>query len=258
MCHEKESAMKLGVFRFTLFIFLAAVIFAPLHAQELKFDNEALAKFGTKTFRMVALSGSPDKPEVESGAMTLSVKLEPDGLSLVSQTKMLAPNGKDFVKFDYDCKCSTDGRLAIQSLTNKVERSDGLVMHEATGTVEKEQFKYTFSSGGRGRTLEEPISKETMIDFSVFFLVTQFPREAGKSWVFESVLPSPTNVVRKPDKQTITCNGIDESASSPERKLFRFTKVETSNSFEVIYWVDEQGVLRRVQLSPRNRLELVE
>ena len=247
--------MKLGVFRFAVVLCVSAFVSATLSAQELKFDNEALAKFGTKTFRMVSLSGSPEKPnEQEVGRMTLSAKVESDTVALLNQTKMFAPDGKNFVKFEVDCGCSADGRLALQSMTMKVERSDGLVMHEATGTVEKEQFNYSFSSGGVGRTLEQTNPEGTVIDYALFFIVSQLPREAGKSFTLEAVLPSPTNTIREASKQTITCNGIDESVSISGRKLFKFTKLPD----ETVYWVDEQGVLRRVQLSPQNRMDLVE
>jgi hypothetical protein len=247
--------MKLGVFRFAFVFYLTALVFAPLQAQELKFDNEALGKFGTKTFRMIVVTGSPEKPgEQEVGKMTLSAKVDSDTVALVNQTKMFEPDGKNFMKFDVDSRCSADGRLALQSMTMKVEQSDGLVMHEATGIVENDQFKYKYSSGGLGRTLEESVPSGTVIDYSLFFLVSQLPREAGKSWTLDAVLPSPTNTIREPAKQTITCNGLDESVVIGGRKLFKFTKLPE----EIVYWVDEQGVLRRVQMSPEQRLELDE
>lgn len=208
---------------------------------------------------MVATDGSPEKSnEKEVGTMEFTAKVEPESVNLVCRTRMNSPDGKEFVDFQLSCHCSADGRLRLQRFTSDIERSDGLVLQRGTGTVEGAQLKFSVLSGGQSRTLEETIPEGAIIDLAFFFIVPQLPRETGRSWVFEAVLPSPTNVLRKPAKRTITCLGIDDSVSTGERKLFKFTNVAEGQSDESSYWVDERGVLQRVQVNPRNRIELIE
>jgi hypothetical protein len=202
-------------------------------------------------------SGQSDPPaEREVGTMVLSVSVEKDHVLLTNKTRMNSPDGKEFVEYSVQCRCSVDGRLMFQSCETEVVQGDGTKVFEAQTSVAKGLMVHKFTEEGKEDQDYQEFVEGTIVDLAVFFLVPQLSLAQDASIPLENVMALPINRIEQPQPRKITCLGIDSLASSGEQKLTKFINAAQNDDGNILYWVDQNKTLTRVLLSPTNRLDL--
>jgi len=241
----------------TVFVWLTGLC-SSLAAGEVEFDVESLARFGTRTYKMTWIDRSSGSPvEYERGTMTFSANVDKEGISLKNLTRMYLPDGKRFIEYSTDCKCSRDERLEIRRIDAKVVRSDEAILHESETVVEKNRITHKFESRGKQDSDTDAWADGTILGLAVYYLVPQLSLRKGESVTLKSVLGSPTESLEKPKSHTITCLGIDADLTIDGQKLTKYLNVAKGEKSGITYWVDQKGLLRRVLINPENRLDLL-
>ncbi len=239
-------------------LLLPLCISSSMQAEEVAFDARALSKFGSQKYKMVWIDRSSGSPvERERGTMCLSATVAEDAVSLKNVTRMYLPDGKRFIEYHTSCSCSADDTLSLRRMTIKVVRSDEVVVHESETVVEQGTITHKFTADGRATTKQDRWIEGSVLDLAVFFLIPQLPRKKGRSVSIENVVSAPTNTIEKPERRVITCTGADRDTSTDAQTLTRFVNAAKGERDGIAYWVDDNGVLRRVLLSPENRLDLM-
>jgi len=249
---------KLIVWPCLAMLFLSMCAFSPLQAKEMVFDGKALAKFGTKKYKMIWIDRSSGAPvEQERGTIIMSANVTKDTVTLKNTAQIYLPDGKRFIKCAMSCSCSADGKLSLRRIDAKVIRSDKVVLYQGQSIIEQDKIKLKYTSQEESAATQDKWTKGTLVDTTLFFLVPQLPRKKGESITFENVMAAPTDVLKKPISRTITCLGIDPDLSIDGQKLTKFVDVPKGKKTGITYWVDGNGLLRRILLAPDKRLDLI-
>ncbi len=231
-------------------------------AQGITFDGKALTKFGTRKYKMTRIVQGPGgTAEREVGMMTLSVKVTAEGVEVGNVTRLVSPDGKGAMEYRLKSSCSADGKLSLRNAEFNVVRvgeSDEAVVFESKTTVTGGWIIHTYSSSGSEETFRKKWVDGTLTEMAMFFLVAQLARKKGAVVNIDNVLSTPATEIKEPQSRTITCLGVDEEMSTEQRQLTKFVSVVKGEESGINYWVDQDGVLQRVQLNAQNWLDLIE
>ena len=63
-----------------------------------------------------------------------------DAVALKNVTRMYLPDGKRYIEYVTNCKCTADGKLSLRRIDTKVARSDKVVLLESQTVVEGDEF----------------------------------------------------------------------------------------------------------------------
>jgi hypothetical protein len=228
---------------------------APLHKEQLKFDG--LKAWRTRTYSMTYCKpGGAAADEQTVGRMSFACESRDGLIKLTTVARMYLPDGKRFIEYRGESLHPATGLFSTKEVHLHASRSDGAVLQDLKATVDGEEVTVVTEENGKSSTVEGKWSPNAVVDTAMFYLVTLVPRQADRRYLVESYVDS-SNFPR-PKPRILECDGPDRRGAASAKPWTLFLLYEPDNRAKAVrYWVSEDGLLRRVQLSPENRLELM-
>ena len=237
--------MKNKIPRTLLLPLLFALTF-PLAAKDKPLpisDWGALSNWGTKRYKFTHVSSPGQKGE--TGYLTLETKLTRDGVILKDRF-IFEMKGKE-VTMDMTQTCRRDKYLSPTHIECKGKGDDEFQTFKATIKEGKASIK-----GERNKIMEIPEGTVTM--FAFFRIVTQIPRQAGATYVYDYGLEaSEMNL-----KANYRVQVIGKETIIADEVPVKCWKIKQTGQgiHEQFYWVTEDGLLQRVLIDGRKQMDL--
>jgi hypothetical protein len=221
------------------------------HAQEAKplgtlaLDLGRLKDWGTKTYTYEASQpGSSEKTIM--GRVVLKTEMADNAILLTDHFEIEFRAKK--LTLDLAHQCKKDNFLSPVRIDSKGEGDDEFGTFVAT--IDEEGA--TIRSDGRERKMELP---KNVVTWSAFFrLVTLLPRQEGSRISYPYSLESEELNLKK--DFMVECLGADIVQSGKEGVTCTKFRLTGGGNNPAYYWVDDDGVLRRVLIDERKLIRL--
>lgn len=229
------------------------------YGQPIRFDIDALQQFGERRYQMLVSDNWNDSSSEKRKVGSLTLKAIPgkETFSLEISTRMDSPDGKQFIEHSSSARFASDESQELQQIKTRVMLNGKEQLLDGTSKVVDGKFTYKAVSQGEEFSSEMEHKPGTMLDYSLFFLMPQLDLKQGGKLAIANLMNAPTENLEAGTAIEIINEGIDTAVSSSGRKLTRYVRREDGGR-DVVYWVDQDRVLRIVQLNAQNRLELID
>jgi len=244
-------------------LFLLSVVSAhaePPAAQPLRkeqLDLAKLDKWGTRSYSMICqlTAGGPVESR-SAGKMTFGCQSKDGLVKLSNTTRVFMPDGKRYIEYRGQCVHPKNDPFSTKEINLLVVRSDGVQLKQLRAANQQGKIKIVDKEKGNTTTTEARWPKATVPDISMFYYVTLLPRKAGQRYLIDSYIASSS--LHRPERRIVQCAGADPDVVQSGKPTTLFLLYEPGKPKKAIrYWVGADGVLKRVQLNPENRLELI-
>lgn len=228
---------------------------APLHGQHL--DMDGLKAWGTRTYSMTYRKPGGDPSNEQSvGRMTFTCESRNGLVKFINVTRMYLPDGNRFIEYRGESLHPETSLFSTKEVHLHAGRSDGVTLKDLKATIEGNKLKIVTEEEGKSSTIEGEWSNNTVVDIVMFFFVTLLPHEANRHYLVENYAVSSN--LRQSKPRILECDGPDRQVAPSEKPWTLFLLYEPNNRSKAVrYWVSQDGLLRRVQLNPQNRLDLI-
>jgi hypothetical protein len=233
----------------------------PISIAEAKVDTTKLKEWPTNTYGMMfTRDGNPTEPTLRVGQMKFACDIEGDDFLLTNTTRMFRPvdegfDEKQYVEFVGRCRVSQKNLFSVAKVDLTMVRSDGVKMRELAARVDGKNLEISANQFGRETTRSVDWPDKVLVDVVAFYLVTVLPQAADQRYGVDSYVSLST--LGEFEKQILECAGPDSSTGDANNRWTKWLLYSPDDRAGAVqYWVDADRVLRRVQLSKENRLEL--
>jgi hypothetical protein len=228
---------------------------SPLHKQQLNMDN--LKAWDTRTYSMTYRKPGGGPVEEQSvGRMKFVCESKSGLVRFTNVTRMYLPDGKRFIEYRGESLHPETNLFSTKEVRLHAGRSDGVTLQDSKATIEDGKLKIVTEEKGKSSTVDGRWPGSAIVDVAMFYIVTLVPREGGRRYLIENYVSS--SALQRTKPQVLECEGLDQQAGSSEKPWTLFLLYEPENQAKAVrYWVSQDGLLRRVQLNPQNRIDLI-